>query len=551
MSGNNREKQIKRLFRNKIRNTFTVAGFKYWNTEGRHVKVGGRKVEIDFIFVYENFLFICEDTTTGIKNIKDHIRNKKEAFGQIDKNLSDFLDILFGYKDCALEKKEYSIKFLYFSYEELKFNNDEYNLFKPIIFVNNSTLSYFHKMSKCIKRSIKYEIFRFLNLQDNDFMATTEGDIKTIKATIISPKTSTGIKSGIKMVSFMMSAETLMRNSYVARKDSWENSMYLYQRLIHEAKIKNIRKFLLEKGEAFYNNIIVALPDNVSFKDGENKDINLDDIRKHEVCTMCIPNEYNSICIIDGQHRVYAHYEGMQNDNEEKKISKLRKELHLLVTGLVFPEDMPLMDKTKIQSEIFLDINSNAKPVPQDVLLHISMLKNPLSDIGLARSIIESLNEDQIFLNKFGLSSLDKGKIKTASIIKFALRHLVSIEQDKDKKTLYSFWNGNKEELVKMSDNSVREYKQFCVKNLSCYFSAVRDRFKDQWNNPESKILSVISINGFIMAYHKLINKNGIQEFEGYKKIFSKLNVDFSKENFPYTSSQYAKFSEFILESVV
>ena len=266
---------------------------------------------------------------------------------------------------------------------------------------------------------------------------------------------------------------------------------------------------------------------------------------------MCIPNEYNSICIIDGQHRVYAHYEGIQNDNEEKMISKLRKELHLLVTGLVFPEDMPLVEKTKIQSEIFLDINSNAKPVPQDVLLHISMLKNPLSDIGLARSIIESLNEEQIFLNKFGLSSLDKGKIKTASIIKFALRHLVSIEQDKDKKTLYSFWNGNKEELVKMIDDSVRDYKQFCVKNLSCYFSAVRDCFKDQWNNPESKILSVISINGFIMAYHKLINKNGIQGFKDYNEMFSKLNIDFSKENFPYTSSQYAKFSEFILESVV
>ena len=97
MSGNNREKQIKRLFRNKIRNTFTVAGFKYWNTEGRHVKVGGRKVEIDFIFVYENFLFICEDTTTGIKNIKDHIRNKKEAFDQIDKNLSDSI-IVFNRK---------------------------------------------------------------------------------------------------------------------------------------------------------------------------------------------------------------------------------------------------------------------------------------------------------------------------------------------------------------------------------------------------------------------------------------------------------------------
>lgn len=55
------------------------------------------------------------------------------------------------------------------------------------------------------------------------------------------------------------------------------------------------------------------------------------------------------------------------------------------------------VQKAKIESGIFLDINTNAKPVPPDVLLHIKGLKDPLSDIGIARAVIERLNKEDIF----------------------------------------------------------------------------------------------------------------------------------------------------------
>ena len=47
----------------------------------------------------------------------------------------------------------------------------------------------------------------------------------------------------------------------------YKRQIWLYQRLIEQNKIKKIRTFLEEKGEAFFNNIIVALPDTVAFKD--------------------------------------------------------------------------------------------------------------------------------------------------------------------------------------------------------------------------------------------------------------------------------------------
>lgn len=147
----------------------------------------------------------------------------------------------------------------------------------------------------------------------------------------------------------MMSAETLIKNSYVLRKDNWEDSITLYQRLIQKEKIKGIRKFLATRQEAFYNNIIVALPSNVYFLDEEDHPIDLDSIGRYDVCKMMLPDEMNSICIIDGQHRVYAHYEGEENDPDEIEIANLRRKLHLLVTGLVFPGKCLMSKKQKLK----------------------------------------------------------------------------------------------------------------------------------------------------------------------------------------------------------
>ena len=90
-------------------------------------------------------------------------------------------------------------------------------------------------------------------------------------------------------------------------------------------------------------------------------------------------------------------------------------------------------------------------------------------------------------------------------------------------------------------------YVKFCAQNLNMYFSAVKNAFRDEWRNQESKLLSVISINGFIMAYNRQLRKNGLREYDFYQNSFGKMQMDFSKEGFPYTSSQYRMFSNKIL----
>lgn len=505
-------------FRKKIRSSFTDAGFTYFSTLDKHFPIGTRTVELDYLFLYENIIVICEDNTKQKKDI-DHIRNKNESFAEIRNNKTAFLNWLsntFPEKATMVKQyrpERYFLYYIYISQTELEITEDEKNRYSNLLFWDPETLSYFNRMAQCIQHSARYEIFRYLGLKNDEIgFSGSEGGKTTIKAPIIYPQEATGLRNGVRVVSFMMSAEKLLRTSYVLRKDSWEESMFLYQRLIEKDKVKSIRAFLAQKGEAFYNNIIVALPDNVTFEDDAGTPILVENIGDFQHCKLVLPDEMNSICIIDGQHRIFAHYEAPATEKYELQIAPLRRQLHLLVTGLIFPTEMKEPERKQIQSQIFLDINDNTKKVAPNVLTHIEMVKDPFSDIGLARRVIERLNKKRVFLNRFELSALDESKIKVASIIKFALRYLVTVTPAEGKTSLYAYWQGNKEAFQQKDEASLNDYIEFCANSIDLYFSAIRDAFKSSWNDPASKMLSVISINGFIIAFNRQLNKYGVSD---------------------------------------
>lgn len=552
-----RQRQVKSLFKRKIRSVFAGAGFTYFPTNGHEMVIGLRTVEIDSLFIFENVWLICEDTikTTGIR---EHIRTKNEAFGEIKSNLVDFVDKLeavFPEKKELLRRYEISrlqIFGLYIPREELDLSNSDMQLFSNIRFMQPKTLNYLQWIVQCVKFSARNEIFRFLELSNQQIgMVSSSSSSAEITAPIIYPKEFTGFKNQVRIVSFMMSAEDLLDTCYVLRKDNWEESIWLYQRLIDKNKIKSIRSFLESKGEAFLNNIIVALPDNVSFSDNTGRHHGVEEMNALDnSCKLVLPKKMNSICVIDGQHRIFSHYESGANSKQEQTISKLRKQLHLLVTGLVFSPDISSEERARIQSEIFLDINSTVKTVPPSVLMHIKRISNPIADESIAQFVIEKLNKDGIFKKQFQVSSLDNARIKTASIVRFALRYLVTVKPAEGKNSLINFWTGNKKALLDGKSEAVESYVKFCTDTLRNYFGAICKNMKTEWADENSKLLSVISLNGFIIAFTRQLNINGVQDFEFYDELFSKWKFDFSKEGFPYTSSQYRKFSSDILESV-
>ena len=99
------EQQKKRreaAFRKKIKNTFTDSGFVYCQTEGKHFSIGLRTVELDYLFVYENIIVICEDTCKKAKD-KEHIRKKNESSQEIKSHAPELISWLIN---TFPEKKE-------------------------------------------------------------------------------------------------------------------------------------------------------------------------------------------------------------------------------------------------------------------------------------------------------------------------------------------------------------------------------------------------------------------------------------------------------------
>jgi len=548
-------KRQKRVFKRKIRNVFTGAGFTYVPTNDHEMYIGHRRIEVDSLFIYENVWLVCEDTVQTT-NIRDHIRTKNEAMGEIKENLPVFIEKLAelfpGQSDLLKKYNPDRIKLfgLYIPQTDPLLSADDYYLYSNLKFILPQTFNYFKWIVDCIKNSARYEIFRYLDLKNNQIGKISSGSpIQNITAPIIYPREFTGITEKVRVVSFMMSAEDLLQTCYVLRKDNWEDSIWLYQRLIKKGKIKKIREFLEKKGEAFYNNIIVALPDNVKFQDESYQIVDIEKINALESnCSLILPKEMNSICVIDGQHRIFAHYESGNDSKQERRIAELRQQLHLLVTGLVFDKNMRPEERARIQSEIFHDINSNATAVPRTVLTQIKRIKNPIDDESIAQSVVERLNKDGIFRNMLQISSLDSGTIKTASIVRFALRYLVTVTPAEGKQSLFNYWPGDKSALLAVDDKALQEYVSFCAEILRVYFGAVRKNFKNYWKDENSKLLSVISLNGFIIALTRQLGIYGVRDFDFYDEKFSQWTYDFSAEKFPFTSSQYRKFSTTILE---
>lgn len=110
------------------------------------------------------------------------------------------------------------------------------------------------------------------------------------------------------------------------------------------------------------------------------------------------------------------------------------------------------------------------------------------------------------------------------------------------------YWDGNKDALKDNDEDAIQSYVKFCSGVLRTYFGAIKANLKSAWENEDSKLLSVISINGFIIALTRQLPINGLQDFSYYNNVFSNWNIDFSKSGFPYTSSQYRKFSTQILK---
>lgn len=527
-------KQQQKNLHTKVMNTFKNMQFEYIHSDGLHKTFDGQKGELDNIFVYENILLLVEET---LSNDKDHIRKKYIYFDKIKNDLTKFITWLQTSFASTLQKfddylpNKYKIFYLYVSDSSIELETRE--AFPSLFFIDSTTLEHFRFLSGCIKYTARNELYKFLRLESADIGHSNSSSTgREIETAILIPETGSGFPNGVQVLTFVMQADDLMECSFVLRKGSWDQTMGLYQRLLDKKRIDSIREFLVKKQRTFIDSVIVSLPDDVVFSTKDpitqsKSQIDIFNNTEFANITITIPFKFNSIGIIDGQHRIFSHYKG--NDVHESKISRLRNKRHLFVTGLFFDKNKyNNLTRRLFESELFLQINNEQKRVRPALLQYIEALNNPYSAIGIANEVLEYLNKIKPFLGILDSSPLAKGGIKTPTIIRYGLQQLVSI--DNEDINLHTFWlkNGN-EPANKISD--IKDYHSYCAREIAKFFSAVKALNNPGWNEKkikDSKILSVTSIVAYLRAYKRSLEiYNGPQDFEFYRAKLAPLNVDY------------------------
>ena len=544
-----------RAQRKEIREVFRNVGFeKIFGVSDEQIDFKGRTGDFDDVFVYENIIIFAEYTVTA-SNIGTHLLKKKILFDKVLKYPQEFIEYLENkfetfknQRDSNYESNECIVKIIYCSKHSI--SQSHKNNLPDIIYFDFPIVKYFKTTVKAIKFSGKYEMFDFLGIPFNEIGENfiNSGNQTIIVNGFLLPENFSNFKKGHKIVSFYISPDVLLRTSYILRKQGWREGDGLYQRMIIASKIKSIRKYLLKEGRVFINNIIATLPETSKILDEDKNTIDYTKINKPTPVTIQIPDCFNSIGLIDGQHRVFAYFEDNESD-EESKISKMRLKTNLLVTGLIYPNKIKKVERSQFEAKLFLEINSNQSNASSELKQTIALILDPFSTESIAKAVLNRLDQQNALENMFVKHFYDTKKIKTSSIVSFGLKPIVKLSGED---SFYFIWsNLNKEKLLASKSNDVlEEYLSYCVTELNIFFGAVKNSLPSNWWNtakmhPEGK-LNTAFVNGIIICLRMIIkNKHRTYNFKYYNsKLLELKKFDFGA----FKSSQYSAMGNKLFE---
>lgn len=527
-----RQKRLERRFRQDTRDVFTLSGFQHLKTEGTEFNFLGRTGEIDNVFFYENVVILCEDTYA--KSPGTHLLKKKVLFDLVQDNETEFLELLTSqfpifkeYVSASIyNTKQFEVRILYCS--RYSISAEHKALCENVRFIEYPLLRYFTSLVKTINKTAKFEIFKFLGLNYRDIgKARVKG-----RATAASqyqgfllPEAHSNFPRGFKVLSFYVDPESLLERVYVLRKDSWEEPDCSYQRMLVAKKIKSMRKYLNESERVYVNNLIVTLPPNVRLSDDLGKKILIEkELTEIRSVRIELPDEFNSVGVIDGQHRVYSYHEG--SDAYEGKIGSLRQCQNLLVTAIMYPEDVSDLERTRFEARLFLEINDEQTKARGDLKQAIELIVRPFSSTAISKSIISGLSRRgplQGHLEEHYFD--DDHKVKTSSIVSYGLKPLIKTEGED---SLYSVWGfKDKQKLREASEKAVLDnYVQFCVKEINDLLLAAKLNLPvEDWHvlDKTGGLLSPTFVNGFIVCLREIIRLGLPRGEEQYKRNLEKI----------------------------
>ena len=543
-------KREKKAYEKGFHVLFGKLGFTRIATDGIEIKFRGRTGEIDDIFIFKNILIVTEYTIG--KTDSTHLLRKKVLYDHILNNPSEFLEFakstykqLQNVLDPLYPDNAFNIRILYASKQEP--STELIESCPNIRFIFGATTKYFQALIKTIERSARIEFFKFIGLQYDDVgeEALTHQRKPISYDGFLLPEGNSSYPKDYKIVSFYADPETLISKSYVLRRDGWRDESHLYQRILIPKKIRQMRRYLTDEKRVFVNNVIVTLPPDTKLNAADQRGRNLQESELGRVkpVSVQIPPGFDTIGIVDGQHRVFCYHEG--TDRGEREICQLRKRQNLLATGIVYPASVNDIERRSFEAKLFLEINDNQARARSALKQDIEIIIRPYSGIAIAKRVVQEMGRRGPYKGMLQTNYFDPpSKIKTSSIVSYGLRPIVKTEGDD---SLFSIWdhkdkNKLREEKGVDQTRLLEEYIDFCTKKLNEFMVEVKQAHgSNLWDidaQPRSALLSPTAINGQIICLRKIIASG--QELSGSahkKKLKNVAKFKFAA----YKSSQWQR----------
>ncbi|WP_439515305.1 DGQHR domain-containing protein [Oceanibaculum nanhaiense] len=543
-------RSLQRRHKNEIRATFAAAGFsRVDGAADKQFTFDGVTSDFDDVFIMENVIVLAEYTITKESEISAHIKPKYILYEKIANHQADFVAFAKGAPlniadslDSKYQNENFRVIIVYCSLNTVKAELKEQIPYAK--FLDYSVVRYFKLLTRTVRLSARNEVLAFLGVSYSEFgdraIMSNPPSREPFPGSVL-PESHSNFPQGFKVVSFYIDPAALLSRSYVLRRDGWRERNGLYQRMIIRRKIESVRKYLVEHKRVFVNNIIVTLPDGTKVLDKNDDTIDPAEIKKTQAGTISIPYDFNSIGLIDGQHRVFSYYEGGSN---EKVIAPLRKQQNLLVTGIIYPPGVTSDEKTRFEASLFLEINSNQANAKSELKQAINQIIRPFTVDSIARDVLDKINNGTGALaDKFARHYFETQYIKTTSVVSYGLRPLVRPSLPGP---IFSRWTDpDKDTFIATENDAARKrYVDHCANQISVFVAAAKSQLPSSlWTTDrkiKDRLLTPTVINGLIGAMRQAIEAGVPIDFDVLRNAF--LGLD----KFPfstYTSSRYTVMS--------
>lgn len=254
-----------------------------------------------------------------------------------------------------------------------------------------------------------------------------------------------------------------------------------FQRMVKPGRLKKINEEYLSINETFPNNVIFAL--NPEVYKNEN------DFFDHKTGQFTFYDEYNSLIIIDGQHRFFSFIKG-------NKLSR-----HILVT-LIFFNNKNKEENYLSMDRMFYEINKKQERIDPNLSFVLKAKIDPDSPENFWHSVFLRLDKVGFFAKRFSFKETTmrrKGEPKSiVSVVRYA--GVLRLNKSYKKRGLEVdgldvFYGDNKQENIIFATNLLKNY--FDIVELVLYEQRV-----------DKKILAPREIGALIrLIKHFMINK--------------------------------------------